>query len=70
MASDLPRLDVQQADEYFYRRSMGLRDIVPAIGVGVSAGLLAFYVAKLFLERTPLRAPEGRVRPGGGRSAA
>lgn len=51
-----PRQDVRPADEYFYRRPLKLRELAPAIGAGVGAGLVAFYLAKLFLERTPLRA--------------
>jgi hypothetical protein len=57
------RQDVRPADEYFYRRPLGLADLVPAIGVGVGVGLAAFYLARLFVERTPLRAPEDYRRP-------
>jgi hypothetical protein len=47
------------ADEYYYRRSLTPREVLPALGVGVGIGLIAFYVAKILLERTPLR-PERR----------
>jgi hypothetical protein len=47
------------ADEYHYRRSLTPREVLPAIGVGVGVGLIAFYLAKILLERTPLR-PERR----------
>jgi hypothetical protein len=47
------------ADEYYYRRSLTPRELVPALGVGVGVGLVAFYIARLLLERTPLR-PERR----------
>jgi hypothetical protein len=40
--------------EYVYRRRLDTRELVPAIGVGVGVGVLAFYVAYLFLQRTPL----------------
>jgi hypothetical protein len=30
------------------------RALLPAIAMGAGAGLLVFYVARLFLERTPL----------------
>lgn len=66
--SSLPaRQDIRPADEYHYRRPLGLRDLAPAIGVGVGAGLVAFYIARLFFERTPLRVPEEhrRLRSGG-----
>lgn len=45
--------------EYSYRRDLSLRELLPAVGVGVGvglgAGLAAFYVARLLLQRTPLR---------------
>jgi hypothetical protein len=34
---------------------------VPAIGAAVATGLAAFYVARLFLERTPLLPEERRL---------
>jgi hypothetical protein len=46
--------DTSAADTYFYRRALGARDLLPAIGIGVVAGALAFYLARLYLERTPL----------------
>ena len=30
--------------EYFYRRSLSARELLPAIGIGVAAALFAFYV--------------------------
>jgi hypothetical protein len=47
------------ADEYYYRRPLTPRELVPALGVGVGVGLVAFYITRLLLERTPLR-PERR----------
>ena len=46
---------------YVYRRSLSARDLLPAIGAGIAAGLAGFYVARLFLERTPLL-PEDQRR--------
>lgn len=52
---------------YYYRRELSLRELLPAIGVAVGAGLVAFYVTRLLLQRTPLdvprapRLPRGRV---------
>jgi hypothetical protein len=43
------------ADEYYYRRPLTPRELLPAAGVGVGVGLIAFYLAKILLERTPLR---------------
>jgi hypothetical protein len=55
--SDPRRVEASHVDpNYYYRRSLSLRELVPAVGAAIGAGLLAFYVAKLFIERTPLRA--------------
>ena len=43
--------------EYFYRRSLSVRELLPAIGIGVAAAMFAFYVARIVKQRTPL-APE------------
>ena len=48
-------------DGYIYRRQLEPRDLIPAIGAGIVTGLAAFYVAKLFLERTPLLPEEERL---------
>ena len=40
--------------EYVYRRALDARELLPAIGIGVGVGAGAFYVAYLFLQRTPL----------------
>jgi hypothetical protein len=40
--------------EYYYRRELSLRELLPAVGVGVAAGVVGFYVARLLLQRTPL----------------
>jgi len=44
--------------EYYYRRRLGAKDLLPAIGVGVAAGLAGFYVVQLLIQRTPL-VPQG-----------
>ena len=44
--------------EYYYRRRLGAKDILPAVGVGVATGLAAFYVVQLLIQRTPL-VPQG-----------
>ncbi len=46
---------------YVYRRPLELRELVPAIGAGIVTGLAAYYVARLFLERTPLLPEERRL---------
>ena len=42
--------------KYYYRRSLGVRELMPAIGAAAAAAAATFYVVKLLLERTPLRA--------------
>ena len=42
------------APDYYYRRPLSLRDQLPAIGVAVGAAAVAFYVARLLIQRTPL----------------
>lgn len=46
---------------YVYRRMLAKRELIPAVGIGVAAGLAAFYVTRLFLERTPLLPEERRL---------
>jgi hypothetical protein len=48
-------------DGYVYRRRLDTRELIPAIGAGIAVGLAAFYVARLFLERTPLLPEERRL---------
>ncbi|MGQ0714602.1 MAG: hypothetical protein ACT4PJ_12845 [Gemmatimonadaceae bacterium] len=45
---------------YYYRRELEARDTLTAAGIAVGAGLAAFYLARLLLQRTPL-AREGAV---------
>ena len=54
---------------YSYRRPLGVRELLPAVGVGVGVGLLAFYVARVLLERTPLVTPPPRPPVRGRRTA-
>jgi hypothetical protein len=48
--------DESAGAEYSYRRTLSAGELLPAIGVGVAAGVLAFYVTRVFLQRTPLSA--------------
>jgi hypothetical protein len=61
-----PRVEPAGA-EYFYRRSLKTRELLPAVGLGVAAGVVAFYLANLYLQRTPLVPRDGsftrRPRP-------
>lgn len=47
------------APQYYYRRPLGLSESLPAIGAGVAAGVVGFYLARLFLQRTPLAREDG-----------
>ena len=46
--------------EYYYRRQLGAKDLLPAVGVGVATGLAAFYIVQLLIQRTPL-VPQGEI---------
>lgn len=37
-----------------FRHKLSLRDTLPAVGAGLSAGAAVFYLARLLIERTPL----------------
>lgn len=50
-------LDVDQ--RYHYRRSLSVRELLPAVGAAVGAAVVTFYVVRLFIERTPLRIVRG-----------
>ena len=54
--------------EYYYRRRLTPRELLPALGIGIGAGAVAFYLAKVLFERTPLlaraeQAPRRRLSP-------
>lgn len=49
-------------DAYHYRRPLAPAELLPAIGTGVVVGLAAFYLARIFLERTPFQPLERPVR--------
>ena len=55
-----PRMTTR-LDGYVYRRGLTGRELIPALGAGLVTGLAAFYVARLFLERTPLLPEERRL---------
>jgi len=55
-----PRLTTR-LDGYVYRRPLDGAELIPAVGVGICSGLIAFYVARLFLQRTPLLPEERRL---------
>jgi len=46
--------------EYYYRRKLGAKDLLPAAGIGAVMGLAAFYLVQLLIQRTPLT-PSSRL---------
>ena len=49
-----PPFGAAVATDYYFRRDLTLREHLPAIGVAVGAGIAAFYVVRMLLQRTPL----------------
>lgn len=50
-------LDVDQ--RYYYRRSLSVRELLPAVGAAVGAAVVTFYIARRLIERTPLQVEPG-----------
>jgi hypothetical protein len=62
VAKGAPRIE-PQSSKYYYRRSRLKGDqTLRAVGVGIAAGLAAFYIARIVFSRTPLVAPEETSR--------
>ena len=74
-SSDRPSRELARLEGYVFRRKLAGRELIPAVGAGIVTGLAAFYVARLFLQRTPLLPEDRRIgkhhatgagrRPGG-----
>jgi hypothetical protein len=60
-SSDRPSREVARLEGYVYRRALTGRELIPAVGAGIVTGLAAYYVARLFLERTPLLPEDRRI---------
>jgi hypothetical protein len=60
-SSDRPSRQTERLEGYVYRRTLSERELIPAVGAGIVVGLAAFYVARLFLERTPLLPEDRRI---------
>jgi len=54
--------DESGGSKYFYRRSLSGRELLPVLGVAAAAGLLAFYVARIMQQRTPLLPEDSPAR--------
>ena len=59
--SDRPSRETARLEGYVYRRQLSGRELIPAVGAGIVTGLAAFYLARLFLERTPLLPEDRRI---------
>ena len=60
-SSERPSREVARLEGYVYRRKLSSRELIPAVGAGIVTGLAAYYVARLFLERTPLLPEDRRI---------
>jgi hypothetical protein len=47
---------------YYYRRPLTLAELLPAVGIGIGAGIFAYYVTRLLIQRTPLTVDNPRKR--------
>ena len=59
-ASREPLHEASDKHSYYYRRSLSTRDYLLATAVGLGAGMMAFYLATRFAQRT-LLLDEARV---------
>ena len=55
MPAQRGRLTLPATSSHYYRRALRPWEMLPAVGVAFGAGLVVFYLAKLMLQRTPLR---------------
>ena len=60
-SSERPSREIARLEGYVYRRKLTGRELIPAVGAGIVTGFAAFYVARLFLERTPLLPEQRRL---------
>jgi hypothetical protein len=51
-ANPEPRRDARET--YYYSRRLSGPELLPALAIGVGAGLLGFYIARLLVARTPI----------------
>jgi hypothetical protein len=66
---DVRRSEDLSPTEYYYRRELEVRELLPAVGAAVGAALVVFYITRLFLQRTPLGG-EGDRSAGAAQSPA
>lgn len=53
-ANSEPLHEASDRRSYYFRRRLTASDFLPAMAIGIGAGVLAFYVATRFAQRTPL----------------
>jgi hypothetical protein len=53
-----PLEGVNLSEDYYYRRHLSAAELMPAIGVGIAAGVAGFYLVQLLIQRTPLVPPK------------
>jgi hypothetical protein len=44
---------------YYFRRELEARETLTAAGIAVGAGIAAFYLARMMLQRTPIAREQG-----------
>jgi hypothetical protein len=62
VAKSAPRIESKGSKYYYRRSSLNAGDTLRALGIGVAAGLAAFYLARIALQRTPLIASDDAPR--------
>ena len=53
-ANSEPLHEANDRHSYYYRRNLTASDVLPALAVGIGAGLFAYYLATRFAQRTPI----------------
>jgi hypothetical protein len=75
VAKSAPRIESKGSKYYYRRSSLKGGEVLRALGIGLAAGAAAFYVARIYFQRTPLIASDDTRReprrlrtlhPGGG----
>lgn len=62
-ANSEPLHEASDSHSYDYRRKLTARELLPAVAVAVGAGVVAFYVATRFMQRTTFLADIEGARP-------
>jgi hypothetical protein len=57
------------ASSYYYRRDLSARELLMPALIGAGIGFVAFYVARIVEQRTPLVSVEDRPEPRSDRGA-